>query len=131
MNRYAEGKKKGILKALSAVVQTEIKKAYRSPMFWITIIGMIVIPMMFGLMMLIKKHPELASSSLFLSKAKMIEGDSSWQTYFGLFAQMISGAVWWYSALQRAGYSAVSIRTAPSRTCWPFLFRDRRWSREN
>lgn len=61
-------------------------------MFWITIIGMIVIPMMFGLMMLIKKHPELASSSLFLSKAKMIEGDSSWQTYFGLFAQMISGA---------------------------------------
>jgi ABC-2 type transport system permease protein len=61
-------------------------------MFWITIIGMIVIPMMFGLMMFIKKYPELASSSLFLSKAKMIEGDSSWQTYFGLFAQMISGA---------------------------------------
>ncbi|MBP7736513.1 MAG: ABC transporter permease [Spirochaetes bacterium] len=92
MNRFAEGKKKGILRSLSAVVETEITKAYRSPMFWITIIGMIFIPMMFGLMMFIKKYPELAQSSLFLSKAKMIEGDSSWQTYFGLFSQMISGA---------------------------------------
>ena len=92
MNRYARGKTKGITKALFAVVETEITKAYRSPMFWITIIGMIVIPMMFGLMMFIKKYPELAQSSLFLSKAKMIEGDLSWQTYFGLFSQMISGA---------------------------------------
>ena len=75
MNWYAAGKKRGILKASSAIVKTEVTKTVRSPMFWITIAGMIFIPMMFGLLMFIKKYPELAQTSLFLSKANMIEGE--------------------------------------------------------
>jgi ABC-2 type transport system permease protein len=61
-------------------------------MFRITIIGIAFMPLMLGLLMFIKKYPDLAHSSLMLSKATMIPGNADWQTFFGLFAQMIVGA---------------------------------------
>ena len=60
-------------------------------MFLITIIGMMVMPMMLGLMMFIKKYPALAKSTILLSKASMIPGNADWLTYFGLFGQMVGG----------------------------------------
>jgi ABC-2 type transport system permease protein len=61
-------------------------------MFWITVIGMIFMPMMLGVLMFIKKYPELAQNSIMLSKATAIPGNGDWPAYFGVFAQMISGA---------------------------------------
>jgi ABC-2 type transport system permease protein len=42
--------------------------------------------------MFIKKYPELAQSTIMLSKANQIPGKGDWAAYLGLFAQMISGA---------------------------------------
>jgi ABC-2 type transport system permease protein len=61
-------------------------------MFLITIIGVIFMPMMLGLLMFIKKNPDLAHSTILLSKASMIPGNADWLTYFGFFSQMICGA---------------------------------------
>ena len=80
------------LKTIIAVAKAELRKTIRSPLFWITIIGMVFMPMMLGVLMFIKKYPELAQSSIMLSKATMIPGNGDWISYFGIFAQMISGA---------------------------------------
>ena len=80
------------MNALLPVIKTEFRKAFRSPMFWITIIGMVFMPMMLGVLMFIKKYPELAQSSIMLSKATSIPGKGDWPAYFGIFAQMLSGA---------------------------------------
>ena len=80
------------MNALLPVIKTEFRKAFRSPMFWITVIGMVFMPMMLGVLMFIKKYPELAQSSIMLSKATSIPGKGDWPAYFGIFAQMISGA---------------------------------------
>ena len=61
-------------------------------MFWITIIGMVFMPVMLGVLMFIKKYPDLAQNSIMLSKATAIPGNGDWPAYFGIFAQMISGA---------------------------------------
>ncbi len=75
-----------------AVLTTEFRKTTRSPIFLITIIGMMFMPLMLGLLMFIKKYPDLAHSTILLSKASMIPGNADWLTYFGFFSQMICGA---------------------------------------
>jgi ABC-2 type transport system permease protein len=78
--------------SMSAIVKTEFRKTTRSPIFLITIMGMIFMPMMLGLLMFIKKYPALAKSTILLSKASMIPGNADWLTYFGFFSQMLCGA---------------------------------------
>jgi ABC-2 type transport system permease protein len=80
------------LRMIFAVAKAEFRKVFRSPMFLVTIVGMIFIPMMLGVMMFIKMYPELAQNSIMLSKANQIPGNGDWAAYFGLFAQVISGA---------------------------------------
>jgi ABC-2 type transport system permease protein len=80
------------IRTILAVAKAEVRKAVRSPMFWVTIIGMVFMPMMLGLLMFIKKYPDLAQSSIMLSKATMIPGNGDWPGYITFFAQMISGA---------------------------------------
>jgi ABC-2 type transport system permease protein len=80
------------LKFVLRVVKTETLKALRSPMFIITAASVIFMPLMLGLLMFIKKYPDLAQASIMLSKATMIPGNADWRTYFSLFAQMICGA---------------------------------------
>jgi ABC-type transport system involved in multi-copper enzyme maturation permease subunit len=80
------------LKTIAAVTKAELCKTLKSPMFWITIVGMVFMPMMLGLLMFIKKYPDIAHNSIMLSKATMIPGNGDWASYFGIFAQMISGA---------------------------------------
>ena len=75
-----------------AIVRTEFRKTRRSPIFLITIIGVILMAAMLGLMMFIKKYPDLAHSSILLSKATMMPGNADWRTYFTFFSQMICGA---------------------------------------
>ena len=80
------------LRSIWSVTRTEFRKAFRSPMFLITVIGMAFMPMMLGVLMFIKKYPELARSTLMLTKATMIPGNADWHTYLGLFAQIICSA---------------------------------------
>lgn len=80
------------LRTILAVAKAEFRKIFRSPLLWITIAGMIFIPMMLGLLMFIKRYPELAQSSIMLSKANQIPGNGDWASYLGIFAQIISGA---------------------------------------
>jgi ABC-2 type transport system permease protein len=78
--------------SLFAIVRMEFRKMRRSPIFLITIIGMVFMPLMLGLLMFIKKYPALAKSTLLLSKASMIPGNADWLSYLGFFSQMIGGA---------------------------------------
>jgi ABC-2 type transport system permease protein len=80
------------LRSIKAVAITESRKALRSPLFLITVIGVIFMPMMLGLLMFIKKYPEVAHTSILLSKATMIPGNGDWHSFFVFFAQMICGA---------------------------------------
>jgi ABC-2 type transport system permease protein len=75
-----------------SVVVTELRKTLRSPIFSITVIGVIVMALMLGLMMFIKKYPDLAKSSILLSKATMMPGNADWRAFFTFFSQMICGA---------------------------------------
>jgi ABC-2 type transport system permease protein len=84
------GKKRGY--SMLWVIRTELRKARRSPMFLITVIGMIIMPLMLGLLMFVKKYPEIAHNTILLSKASMIPGNADWHTYFGFFSQMLCGA---------------------------------------
>jgi ABC-2 type transport system permease protein len=84
------GKRRGY--SMLSIVRTEFKKTTRSPIFLITIIGVMLMAAMLGLMMFIKKYPDLAQSSILLSKATMMPGNADWRTYFTFFSQMICGA---------------------------------------
>jgi ABC-2 type transport system permease protein len=61
-------------------------------MLIITTIAAVFLPLMLGLLMFIKKYPDLAHSALLLSKASMIPGNADWQNFFSFFAQITSGA---------------------------------------
>jgi len=61
-------------------------------MFLIMVIAVIFMPMMLGLLMFIKKYPDLAQSTILLSKASMVPGNADWRTYFNFFSQMLCGA---------------------------------------
>ena len=74
-----------------AVIKAEVRKIVRSPLFWVSVLGMAFIPMMLGVLMFIKKYPELAQSSILLSKASMMPGNGDWPAYLALFTQMICG----------------------------------------
>jgi ABC-2 type transport system permease protein len=84
------GKKQGW--SMLSVITAEFRKARRSPLFLVTVIGMIIMPMMLGVLMFIKKYPDLAHNTLLLSKASMIPGNADWHAYFGFFSQMLCGA---------------------------------------
>jgi ABC-2 type transport system permease protein len=84
--------KTAICQLFYAVIKTEISKAIKSPMLIITTIAAVFLPLMLGLLMFIKKYPDLAHSALLLSKASMIPGNADWQNFFSFFAQITSGA---------------------------------------
>ncbi|PKN72791.1 MAG: hypothetical protein CVU50_05550 [Candidatus Cloacimonetes bacterium HGW-Cloacimonetes-3] len=74
-----------------AVTRTETKKAIRSKLFWITLIGMVLVPLMLSVLMYIKKYPELTNNSILTTKASMIPGNADWPTYISLCAQILVG----------------------------------------
>jgi ABC-2 type transport system permease protein len=74
-----------------AVVKTELFKAYRSGMFKVTVGIAGFVPLMMGVLMFIKMHPDAVKSSLMFSKAQAIPGPADWYGFLGLFAQIISG----------------------------------------
>lgn len=80
-----------VLMSTGAVVGTEFFKAYRSGMFKVTIAIAGFVPLMMGVLMYIKMHPDAVKSSLMFSKAQAIPGLADWYGFFGLFAQIISG----------------------------------------
>ncbi len=80
-----------LLRSIAAVVGTEFYKAWRSGMFKITVAIAGFVPLMMGVLMYIKMHPDAVKSSLMFSKAQAIPGPADWYGFFGLFAQIISG----------------------------------------
>ena len=69
----------------------ELKKLFKSKVFWILLGFFIFLPLMMGLLMLLVKNPELASKMgiVSTSKAQMI-GTADWATYFSFLGQLVS-----------------------------------------
>lgn len=84
-------KSDSVLMSTGAVVGTEFFKAWRSGMFKVTVGIAGFVPLMMGVLMFIKLHPDAVKSSLMFSKAQAIPGPADWYGFFGLFAQIISG----------------------------------------
>jgi ABC-2 type transport system permease protein len=78
------------MKGITAALWSESLKVRRSRIFLVTILVAIFIPVMMGFMMLIIKHPELASKARMLAiKASMI-GKASWLTFFNYLSMTVT-----------------------------------------
>jgi ABC-2 type transport system permease protein len=74
----------------------EALKARRSRVFWGTIAGYLILPLVAGLFMLILKNPEQARAMGLISlKAQLTAGVADWPTYFAILLQgtAIGGAL--------------------------------------
>lgn len=77
------------MKGLNAAINTEILKARRSKMLWISMLLFIFMGLMIGLLMLISKHPEIAGKSVVLNTKASLIGKADWPTYLNLMIQMV------------------------------------------
>jgi len=78
------------MKGMTAALWSEILKVRRSRIFPVTILVAIFIPVMMGFMMLIIKHPELASKARMMAiKASMI-GTASWSIFFNYLSMTVT-----------------------------------------
>ena len=75
---------RGFLVALS----TELTKALKSKMLWVTFIFFAFIALMLGFLMLIAKHPEIGENSEVLSMKASLLSRADWPTFLGLLLQM-------------------------------------------
>lgn len=76
------------MKGIYAATWAEILKVRKSKMLLITLLAFSGIAIMMGLMVLVTRNPELASSSAMVSaKSSMIKDD--WASYFSLFIMLI------------------------------------------
>lgn len=70
---------------------TELLKARRSKVLWLTTLGFIFIPFINGLFMVILKNPELARNMGLISiKAQIVTGVADWPTFLDVFSQGIA-----------------------------------------
>jgi ABC-2 type transport system permease protein len=77
------------MNVLKAALSTEILKAKKSKMLWISILLFVFMGLMIGLLMLLAKHPEISGKSAVLNtKASMI-GKSDWPSFLNLLIQMV------------------------------------------
>jgi ABC-2 type transport system permease protein len=78
------------MKGMTAAWWSEILKVRRSRIFPVTILIAIFIPVMMGFMMLIIKHPELASKARMMAiKASMI-GTATWPNFFNYLSMTVT-----------------------------------------
>jgi ABC-2 type transport system permease protein len=72
-----------------AALSTEILKARRSKILWISMLLFIFMGIMIGLLMFISKHPEIAGKSAALNTKASLIGKTDWPSYFNLMIQMV------------------------------------------
>ena len=77
------------MKGFYAALSTEILKARRSKMLWISMLLFIFMGLMIGLLMLISKHPEIAGKSVVLNAKSSMIGKADWPTFLNLLIQMV------------------------------------------
>jgi ABC-2 type transport system permease protein len=76
------------VKSFYAALTTEITKAIKSKVLWITLIFFAFIALMMGLLMLVAKHPEIAENSSIISTKASLISKADWPTYLALLIQM-------------------------------------------
>jgi ABC-2 type transport system permease protein len=76
------------MKEFAAALYVEMNKALKSKMLWGTLIFFAFIAFMFGFIMLIAKHPEIAGNSAILSTKASLIAKADWNVFFGLMLQM-------------------------------------------
>ena len=76
------------MKGFYAALITEIMKAVKSKMLWITLLFFAFIAVMMGLLMLVAKHPEIAENSAIISTKASLISKADWPTYLALLLQM-------------------------------------------
>jgi ABC-2 type transport system permease protein len=76
------------MKGFYAAFITEVSKALRSKMLWITLVFFAFTSIMMGFLMLVSKHPEIAGNSAVLSTKASFIGSASWKSFFNLLIQM-------------------------------------------
>lgn len=84
------------MRELSAAFYAESLKARRSLVPWLVGVVAMLPPVMLGLMMAIKKHPEAAQRfGLLTEKSRLLIGAADWPVFLGLVGQMMGamGAV--------------------------------------
>ena len=77
------------MKGLLISLNTEVVKAFKSKMFWATIIFFSFIAVMLAFLMLVAKHPEIAGKSEVLDMKASLISKPDWTTFFGLLLQMV------------------------------------------
>jgi ABC-2 type transport system permease protein len=77
------------MKGFYAALSTEILKARKSKMLWISMLLFIFLGLMIGLLMLISKHPEIAGKSVVINTKASLIGKADWPTYLNLLIQMV------------------------------------------
>jgi ABC-2 type transport system permease protein len=77
------------MKGFYAALSTEILKARRSKMLWISMLLFVFMGLMIGLLMLISKHPEIAGKSVVINTKASLIGKADWPTYLNLLIQMV------------------------------------------
>jgi ABC-2 type transport system permease protein len=77
------------MKGFYAALSTEILKARRSKMLWISMLLFIFMGLMIGLLMSISKHPEIAGKSVVINTKASLIGKADWPTYLNLLIQMV------------------------------------------
>ncbi len=78
------------MKTLPVSIWAEWLKVRRSKIFMITLITAAVIPLMIGFLMLVIKHPELASRARMLAIKATMLGKDSWDTYFADLSMIVT-----------------------------------------
>lgn len=76
------------MRSLYAAFYCELLKIRRSRVFLISLVFIGFVSLMFGLLMLIAKHPELAEKSAILSTKASLIGTADWPSYFALLMQL-------------------------------------------
>ncbi len=78
------------MRHLQAAVWAEGLKAYRSVIFWITLLAFICIPLVLALLVFILKNPEFARKAGLLGAKAQLVGTADWPSYLDMMIQMIS-----------------------------------------
>ncbi len=78
------------MKGFYEAFRTECLKAFRSKIFWITILVFSFIAVMMGLLVFFAMHPELVKNSALMSAKATIIGQADWPAYFLLLYQIIA-----------------------------------------
>jgi len=77
------------MRQLYSAINTEILKACRSKILWISILLFVFMGIMIGMLMFISKHPEIAGKSAALGTKARLLGKNDWPSYFDLMIQMV------------------------------------------